>query len=296
MNNVNLNASVGASGENQQEDVLVIQKALNKIADKIGLEEPLSEDGEIIDDFAASPTCSAIGRFQQSILGFKNPDNRIDAGGRSNKVLDTVCGSSGASRSNLFLPLIEPAKGLQEEDFEAAAAQLECEVAAIKSVSQVESSGSGFFASGLPAILFEAHIFSRHSQHRFDESDPDISSPKWDRTLYLGGEREYERLQKAMGLDRTAALMSASYGRYQIMGFNHVAAGYEDVEVFVRDMFLAESNHLKAFVGFIKSNSKMHDAIKALDWATFARHYNGPAYAENRYDEKLKNAYQSFAA
>ncbi|WP_238322143.1 N-acetylmuramidase family protein [Vibrio mexicanus] len=183
---------------------------------------------------------------------------------------------------------------MKEEDFEQAAEALECEVAAVKAVSEVESAGSGFFSSGEPAILFEAHIFSKYSDRRFDESHPDISSKKWDRSLYAGGEKEYGRLQKAMGLDREAALKSASYGRYQIMGFNHETAGYDDVETFVRDMFLAESNHLKAFVGFIKSNSRMHEAIKALDWATFAKHYNGPAYAENHYDEKLQSAYDKF--
>ena len=27
--------------------------------------------------------------------------------------------------------------------------------------------------------------------------------------------------------------------------------------------------------------------IDLIDWKAFARHYNGPAYAQNRYDEKL---------
>ena len=30
------------------------------------------------------------------------------------------------------------------------------------------------------------------------------------------------------------------------------------------------------------------------DWKAFARLYNGPGYAQNRYDEKLCNAYSSF--
>jgi hypothetical protein len=145
----------------------------------------------------------------------------------------------------------------------------------------VESAGSGFFASGPPCILFEAHIFSKYSDRQFDESHPEISSRKWDRSLYVGGEKEYERLQNAMALNRKAALISASYGRYQIMGFNHQAAGYDDVETFVRKMFLAE---------------RLHTAIQELDWATFACYYNGPAYAENRYDEKLLAAYDKHAS
>lgn len=296
MTNIHLKASVGEAAENEKEDVIAIQKALNEISGKIGLKTLLEEDGEIIGSNSESPTCKAIGLFQTSILGFRKPDYRIDAGGKSNRALSKECSGSSASKLNLFLPLIDPVKGLNDENFNQSAAILECEVAAVKAVSDVESAGSGFFDSGEPAILFEAHIFSKYSNRRFDESHPDISSRKWDRSLYVGGEKEYGRLQKAMGLDREAALKSASYGRYQIMGFNHEAAGYDDVETFVRDMFIAESNHLNAFVGFIKSNSRMHAAIQALDWATFARHYNGPAYAENHYDEKLQSAYDKFKA
>ncbi|WP_076585372.1 N-acetylmuramidase family protein [Vibrio ostreicida] len=296
MKNVKLDASVGASGNNHSEDVLAIQKALNTISDSLGFKLPLKEDGKIIENHTESPTCRAIGDFQVKVLGFQTPDYRIDAGGKSHYALEKACANSSGTRSSLFLPLIEPTTGLEAIDFKHAAMELDCDVAAIKAVSEVESASSGFFPSGLPAILFEAHIFSQYSQRRFDDSHPNISSKKWDRTLYVGGGKEYDRLQRAMALDRSAALMSASYGRYQIMGFNYKAAGYEDVEAFVRDMFLAESNHLKAFVCFIKANAKLHRAITLLDWASFARYYNGPAYAENRYDDKLQAAYDTFNA
>ena len=35
-------------------------------------------------------------------------------------------------------------------------------------------------------------------------------------------------------------------------------------------------------------------ALQKKDWPTFARLYNGPAYAQNRYDDKLSKAYFSF--
>ena len=35
-------------------------------------------------------------------------------------------------------------------------------------------------------------------------------------------------------------------------------------------------------------------ALQKKDWKAFARLYNGPAYAQNRYDEKLSTAYSSF--
>ncbi|WP_394183022.1 N-acetylmuramidase family protein [Marinomonas posidonica] len=295
MSKLTLSSSVGIGGENQTDDVLVVQKALNAIYEKIELSEPLAEDGEIGEDETDSPTCQAITLLQRHLLGFKNPDALISCNGMTHKALKKALVESEPILS-MFLPKIVPEKDLKEADFEQAAELLSCDVAAIKAVSEVESSGSGYFKNNAPCILFEAHQFSKYSGHRFDESHPDISSPKWDRSLYVGGEKEYERLQKAMELDRSAALKSASFGRYQIMGFNHEAAGYEDVESFVSDMFFAERHHLIAFVHFIKSNNRLLEAIQNLDWSTFARYYNGPSYAENHYDEKLQSAYEKHNA
>lgn len=291
MNTLSLTSSVGSKGTNNKPDVIQVQTVLNSIADEIGLAAPLSVDGTIQNNEDQSPTCLAIGQFQKAILHFKKPDCRIDVEGKTYHALSQRYPSQ---RSNLFLPSIEPIVGLTESDFQQTANALDCEVAAIKAVSDVESKSSGFFPSGQPIILFEAHIFSKHTQHRYDNSHPDISSKRWDRSLYTMGEHEYLRLQRAMELDRHAALMSASFGRYQIMGFNHQAAGYNDVEAFVRDMFLSEANHLKAFASFIQSNSQLHGALKAKNWPYFARIYNGPGYSKNHYDEKLAHAYEKY--
>ena len=35
-------------------------------------------------------------------------------------------------------------------------------------------------------------------------------------------------------------------------------------------------------------------ALQSKDWKTFARLYNGPGYAQNRYDEKLAKANSTF--
>jgi hypothetical protein len=288
---VTLSSSVGIKSDNTPQDVLQVQQALNAIAETIGLTEPLAEDGQIIDDTTLSPTCRAISLLQTQLLGFRHPDGRIDCHGKSHHALNQALKQKLGVTEPFSLPEVEPQRGLLAQDFTDAAQQLGCDVAAIKAVSEVESSGSGFFDSGRPCLLFEAHQFSKFSYHHFDESHPDISSRKWDRSLYLGGEKEYDRLQKAMALDCRAALMSASYGRYQIMGFNYQAAGYDDVESYVRDMFASERNHLLAFARFIKSDNRLLKAIQSRDWPTFARYYNGPGYAENRYDQRLAAAY-----
>ena len=56
----------------------------------------------------------------------------------------------------------------------------------------------------------------------------------------------------------------------------------------------SECRQLLLSVRFIRENRSMLAALQKKDWKAFARLYNGPAYAQNRYDEKLSTAYSSF--
>ncbi len=42
------------------------------------------------------------------------------------------------------------------------------------------------------------------------------------------------------------------------------------------------------------ASASRENALKNKDWGTFARLYNGPAYAQNKYDIKLAEAYQKY--
>lgn len=183
---------------------------------------------------------------------------------------------------------------ISERDYIDAAQELGCEVAAIKAVAQVEAGSAAFLQDGTPKILFEAHHFSRLTNHKYDITHPKISSPTWKRSLYVGGNGEHIRLQVASNLDRTAALQSASWGMFQIMGFNWQACGYKSLQAFINDMYEGEAGHLRAFVGFIKKNTNLLTAIRKKKWAAFANGYNGPGYKENNYDVKLEQAYKRF--
>jgi hypothetical protein len=104
------------------------------------------------------------------------------------------------------------------------AQSLNVEAAALRAVAAVESAGSGFLPepSPLPKVLFEGHAFHRLTQGRFDASHPTLSYPKWTKQFYSKtGAGEWDRLNAACALDRTAALQSASWGMFQIMGFNY---------------------------------------------------------------------------
>lgn len=183
---------------------------------------------------------------------------------------------------------------LTDVDYETAANFLGCSIAAVKAFALVESAGDGFLPNREPKILFEAHHFSRLTKGAFDKSHPGISSPSWNPTLYKGGQKEHERLAEAIKLDRDAALASASWGKFQIMGFNWKMMGYVSLQAFVNDMYKGEYGQLQGFIRFIKA-SKLDKPLRELDWKALAKGYNGPGYKKNNYDVKLMNAYKGYA-
>ena len=207
---------------------------------------------------------------------------------------------------------------LTAQDFADAAASLGCSVAQIRAVFEVEASGAGWFTDvrgdilardgpggfldgpHLPKILFEAHIFDRETKGRFRATHPNLSSATWNRSLYVGGQGEYVRLDQAMALDRTAALRSASWGAAQIMGFNHKLAGFDTVEAFVDAMKTGARAHLMAFVAFVK-NSGLAPALRQITTyhasaRPFASAYNGTGYAKNEYHIKIARAFAKWSA
>jgi hypothetical protein len=96
-----------------------------------------------------------------------------------------------------------------------------------------------------------------------------------------------------MALDRQAALGSASWGLFQIMGFHYQKVGFDSVDAYVKAMFQSEGHQLDAFINFIKA-AKLDAHLRAKRWARFAKGYNGPGYAKNQYDKKLEAAYEKY--
>lgn len=191
-----------------------------------------------------------------------------------------------------------PDTKLSEADFRASAQRLGVSVEHVKAVRQVEASGDGF-SNGMAKKLFEPHRFSKLTGGRFDERWPAISYPRWDRTKYPKTEAaRHQQHLIAIGLDPEAGLKAASYGLFQIMGENHKAAGFDDVFAYVQAMNRDEAAQLIAFENFIR-NTGLLPALKAGgrmadSWVAFARGYNGSAFRENKYHEKLAAAYRAF--
>ena len=198
---------------------------------------------------------------------------------------------------------------LRNSDLVTAAQRLDVPLASIYAVNEVESKGKGFLDNGKPVILFERHIMYRllaKVRHPGDDpaelkrhadqlatANPALVNPK--PGGYIGGTAEHQRLAMARLIDDTAALESASWGAFQIMGFHWQRLGYASVQAFVAAMSAGESQQFDAFTRFIETNPALHKALKARKWAEFAKLYNGPDYLRNLYDTKLQRAYERHA-
>ena len=221
---------------------------------------------------------------------------------------DGVVGPATLAKLNLKAPEITLKKTKFEiADFIGAGATLKCHPGMIEALAIKEARGSAFLPDGRVKILFERHQFHRRlatvrkagqtaaSQKALRDAvaaqHPDICNPV--RGGYLGNEREYPRLERARTFSDTAALESASYGMFQVMGFNAVPIGYSSVQEFERLMQQDIDQHLDALTRFVLHTPRALRGIREQNFPMLAEAYNGPAYRENKYDTDLAKHFNS---
>lgn len=257
---------------------------LNELLEKLKYEV-------IVSDYFGIETDNAVKEFQL----------------KNNLVVDGIVGLKTWST------LVEKTQGgfssngklLSEQNLIDFSNEHDLELAVVKAVNEVESGGKGFLVDGRPKILFEGHVFWRELEKRAinprDYSNAETENilfQKYTKNYYAGGTAEYVRLEKAINVapDKKfsdAAKCAASWGLYQIMGFNSLAIGYESIDGFVEKMYLNEGEHLKAFGLFLVKNNLI-GLLRNKNWADFALRYNGAGYKNNKYDEKLMKAYAKY--
>ncbi|WP_278386049.1 N-acetylmuramidase family protein [Stutzerimonas kunmingensis] len=226
---------------------------------------------------------------ERAVAAFQRRAGLVDDGVAGPK---TVAALAGRDTSKL----------LKRQDLQQAADRLGVPLASVMAVNQVESRGEGFTSNGRPVILFERHVMhARLQANGLSEAEADALAAKHPALVnrksggYVGGTAEHQRLAQAAQFHYAAALESASWGLFQIMGHHWQRLGYFDAQHFADTMALSEAAQLDAFVTFIETEPALHKALKGRKWAEFARRYNGPAYARNLYDVKLARAYAQFA-
>lgn len=209
--------------------------------------------------------------------------------------------ADGQCGPNTWKKLFElnPRTPASKEDLQKLAADLGCEYASLMAIKEVESGGkTSFTKEGRPIALHEGHIFWKYIKlyggTPDNKNNEDILYPNWTKEFYKTGDAEYELIDRAFNLNTKAALESSSLGMFQIMGFNYKICGCKSPEEFWGRCMLSELEQIEMFAKFIKNNPKMHKALKDKDWSTFAKLYNGPEYAKNKYDSKLSSAYLKY--
>lgn len=170
-------------------------------------------------------------------------------------------------------------KKITKEQKKELALKYNIDLLVLETVIKIESSGSGYGASGDIKIQFEPYWFNKFTG---------IRVPNGVETQA----KEWEAYNRACLVDVISAMKSTSWGLGQIMGFNHKLAGFDNVLAMVDSFKESEKNQLEGMLVFITSQPGMVKALKGKDWASFARLYNGEQYKTFKYDIKLKQTYE----
>lgn len=187
------------------------------------------------------------------------------------------------------------AKRLDDIDLPKLGALLGVGEDEIHAIIDVEARTNGFDSRKRPAMLFEPHIF-----YRLLSETPNLQA----KAVRAGvayksqGMRKYPGdsypvLETAMQIHLEKALLSASWGIGQTMGFNHQLCGYASVREMIGAYMDDEEAQLLGMVNFIR-NAGMDDELRAHNWRGFARGYNGPGYEKGKYHIKLAESYQKW--
>ena len=191
---------------------------------------------------------------------------------------------------------IGEARRLSDADFSRLAQVYGIEEAALRAVAEVEARGEGFYSSGAIICLYEPHIAYKYSSGSIRTAlvKAGLAYATWKPGMYPA--TSYPRIDQCSAIaGEEIAALATSWGVGQVMGFNFKALGHTSAVSMVKWFADSEANQLEGMVRFIKSNPAMLAALKAKDWAGFAKRYNGEGYAKNKYDTKLAAAYAKWS-
>lgn len=181
-------------------------------------------------------------------------------------------------------------------EIETAAEEAGLEPAALLAIAEVEAGGRAFAVIAgkkEPLIRFEGHYFDRllDEGKRLAARRKGLASPQAGAVKNPASQAaRWRMLDEAMAIDRAAALQSVSWGIGQVMGSHWEALGYGSVDALVAEARSGTGGQIRLMLQFLKEKGLI-EAIRAHDWASFARAYNGPRYKVHRYDSRIAAAY-----
>lgn len=189
--------------------------------------------------------------------------------------------------------MINIGRRIDKQETIELAKEFDIEWAGLMAFIEVESNGYGFYPkTNEPVVLFEGHWFHKFTKGIYDVTYYWISYPEWNTKWYYLNQRI--RVEDAFKLNEEAALMSASWGKMQVMGFNYRVCGYTTIFEFVKAMFESEKNQIRAGLQYLKHNNLIVE-VKKRNWRQVAYRYNGKGYEKNKYHIKLEAAFNKYS-
>ncbi len=143
-------------------------------------------------------------------------------------------------------------------------------------------------------IRWEGHYFDRLIKPSLQATARKLklASPK------VGGipnpasqQARYLILDEGKKLDYTAAVSSCSWGVGQVMGAHWKKLGFASAKDFEDTAQAGFSGQLAIMFAFMDVSGIIQH-LRRLDWSAVARIWNGEAYAKNKYDVKMKEAFE----
>ena len=145
-----------------------------------------------------------------------------------------------------------------------------------------------------PLIRFEGHYYDRllPKAERARARALGLASPKAGAVRNPASQPGRWRLfDRAAAIDPEAAAGAVSWGLCQVMGAHWKRLGFAGAVDLARTARASPDGQFLIGARFL-GIGRLADRLAAGDFAGFARRYNGPAYAQNRYDAKIRAAYR----
>jgi RHS repeat-associated protein len=206
--------------------------------------------------------------------------------------LDEVKVVSTKKSSSVNSDNLVPGK-ITNEVLQNTSRELNVEVAMMKAISKQESRANPFDKQGRPIILFERHKMWQHlKEDGFDlqkrlELQSQYPSIVNQESGGYSDMSSWKKMAIAAGIDENAAIKSASWGKFQVLGETY-SWRYKSPQQLKRAMSYSEMEQFMYFKSFLIHKKGMLDAMRNKNWEEIARLYNGnkwkkinPKYASN---------------
>lgn len=189
------------------------------------------------------------------------------------------------------------AQAITQEQLQSIARDLgDSNTKRIQAVAKVESGQyGGWFASGLPVILYERHLFWRLTSAANRVKSWFANSAAGDYTMDAnsnGINDSWEKLSYAACKDPLAAFQAVSIGEFQVLGRWYKQCGYDHPIEMLWAARNDEYAHYKMLRDYILNVGNLKAAFLKISsnpehCRDFAKGYNGSAYAKYDYHNKI---------